>query len=126
MQGVPKGLEGFQVVIPREHLGLECVVVKIVMSVMQIVVKIASFSMAGMFCSRECQFQQGWNVLWSTTSISAWLECVLVKITSFSKAGICCGQQRQFQHGWNVSWSKSAVSAITMCCGFKTSVSACL
>jgi hypothetical protein len=66
----------------------------------------------------KCQFQHGWNVLWSKTSDLALLECVMVKNVifsiagmclgqkvRFSMAGMCCGQKLQIQHGGrNVSW----------------------
>jgi hypothetical protein len=42
-------------------------------------VKIASYSMAGMCHGKNHQFQHGWNVTWLKSSVSAVLECVVVK-----------------------------------------------
>jgi hypothetical protein len=81
-------------------------------------VKIDSYSMSGMYCVHNNQFQHGWdvswsklsvsarlewNVLWSLLAVSVCLECVVVKIASFSMPGMCCVKNRQFQHVWNVS-----------------------
>jgi hypothetical protein len=65
--------------------------------------------------SQYCQFQHGWNVSWSKSSVSAyledwniswsklsvstWLECVMVKIIRFSMARMCHGLNCPFQHG---------------------------
>jgi hypothetical protein len=46
---------------------LECVMVKII-----------RFSMSRM-CHDQNRLQHGWNGLWSKSSVSAWLECVLSK-----------------------------------------------
>jgi hypothetical protein len=43
--------------------------------------------MSGMCHGPNRPFQHGWNVPWSKSSISAWLECVMVKIVSFSMSG---------------------------------------
>jgi hypothetical protein len=47
-----------------------------------------SFSVAGMGCGHKHLFLHGWNVSWSKSSISVWLECVVIS-------------NCQFQHGWN-------------------------
>jgi hypothetical protein len=61
-------------------------------------VKSVSFSMAGMIHGQNCQFQHGWNVSWSKSSVSVLLEYVMVKSVSFSTAGIGNGKNRPFQH----------------------------
>jgi hypothetical protein len=85
--------------------------------------------MAGMCRGQNCQFQHdrtvsrskapvlAYMILWSTLSVSAWLDCaetpmptgkvlglrgswtaVVVNMISFSMAGMCRGPNRQFQH----------------------------
>jgi hypothetical protein len=55
------------------------------------VVKINSFSMAGMRCGGQRQLHYVCNVLWSKMSVSLCLECVVVKLNTFSMAGMRCG-----------------------------------
>jgi hypothetical protein len=43
-------------------------------------------------------------VLWSKTSVSAWLECVVVKIVSFSMAGKCHSKKKSIS-----AWLECAV-----------------
>jgi hypothetical protein len=57
------------------------------------------------------QFHHDWNVLWSKSSVSAWLEYVMVQIVSFCMAGLRHGQNCPFQHVWIMSRSKLSVSA---------------
>jgi hypothetical protein len=66
-------------------------------------VKIVSFSMSGLCYGQNCPFQQGWNVSWSKSLVSAWLNYVMVKSFNFSMSRMCHGQNGQLQHGWNVS-----------------------
>jgi hypothetical protein len=68
-------------------------------------------STPGICQSLNRQFHYVWNVPWSKSAVSVWLEYVMVKIISFSMSGICYGQNRLFQHGWNVLGLKSSVSA---------------
>jgi hypothetical protein len=53
-------------------------------TVENVMVKIISFSMARMCHGQNLLFKHVWNVSWSKSSVSAWLECVMVKIISFS------------------------------------------
>jgi hypothetical protein len=82
--------------------GLGYFVVKNI-SLQRVKIKNASFSMTGMCCGQNHQFQHGLNVLWSISSGSAWLSCV------------DHGNNCQFQHGLNVSWSKLQVLAWLEC-----------
>jgi hypothetical protein len=104
---------------------LECVLVKIVsFSMFEIphgqnrqfqhgcvIVKIVSSSMSVICHDQNCPFQYGWNVSWSKSLASAFLEYVIIKIVSSSMSGICPDQNCSFQHGWNLSWSKSSILA---------------
>jgi hypothetical protein len=75
-------------------------------------VKLVSFSMAGMCHGPNSQLHYGYTMSWSNqTADSAWLECVTVKNVRFSMAGMCCGQKR-IQHGWNVLCSETSDSAL--------------
>jgi hypothetical protein len=71
--------------------------------------------MFGMHCCEYRHFLHGWNVLWSTRLVSAWLDYVVIKIASFSMSGMCGGQNHILQHVWNVLWSKKLVSAWLEC-----------
>jgi hypothetical protein len=52
--------------------------------------------MVGMCCGQNHHFQHGWNVMWSKSPVSAWVELVaemsvervVVKIVSFSMSGM--------------------------------------
>jgi hypothetical protein len=61
-------------------------------------IKIVSFSMAGICNGQNCPFQHAWNVSWSKLSVSACLEYVMVTIVSINMSGTCHGQNLQFQH----------------------------
>jgi hypothetical protein len=65
-------------------------------------VKIVSFSMAGIIYDQNRYFQHGWNMLWSKLSFSACLEYVIVslervmvKILSFSMFLIICSKNEK-------------------------------
>jgi hypothetical protein len=69
-------------------------------------VKIICLSMFGMVHGQNRAFRHGWNLSWSKSSVSAWLECVMVKLICLSMFGMVHGQNRLFQHVCTVSWSK--------------------